>query len=306
MNNPTLNFNELSFDFEVALFENQANKKSLIPTLLLSSLFIHVSIILGVYYFVHSGHQELIISSVPQPLEFSLIQKYKEPEKSIPNAAKAAQITNTSSNNKEIITTEDSAYVAAPVKPNTVPESDSHNDNKTDEIQDTKKAATPSDMSKTVSDLTTSNISEPELPPITEAPILGPSEPQVFAQKKQMIDSDIISTNASDHPLQEQAKINITSPSPIETETVNLNTLISDNIKYPQLALKRGIQGLITLDITFGSDGYYQKIEVAQSSGSNILDKAAISTAKKSLKKQLRPMLSDLTVQVQIQYKLTR
>jgi TonB family protein len=48
--------------------------------------------------------------------------------------------------------------------------------------------------------------------------------------------------------------------------------------QYPRLARERGIEGIVWLRVKLASSGTVEKIEIAESSGSEILDKAAIET----------------------------
>jgi len=45
---------------------------------------------------------------------------------------------------------------------------------------------------------------------------------------------------------------------------------------YPRLARERGIEGVVRLRFRINSDGAIEKIEIVESSGSEILDKASI------------------------------
>jgi TonB family protein len=51
---------------------------------------------------------------------------------------------------------------------------------------------------------------------------------------------------------------------------------------YPRIAKKRGIQGDALLRFELKTDGGLEKVNILKSSGSNILDKAAVNTVKKA------------------------
>ncbi len=72
----------------------------------------------------------------------------------------------------------------------------------------------------------------------------------------------------------------------VETKEIEKNYLIyirriiKNNIKYPRRARRLKKQGIIYVSITINKDGIITKINIEKSSGSKILDKAAIKTIK--------------------------
>ncbi len=66
---------------------------------------------------------------------------------------------------------------------------------------------------------------------------------------------------------------------------------IQKNLRYPRIALERGIEGVTNLHITFDDHGNVTSIEVVESSGNKAIDEAAIATIKKS---QLKSLFNDL------------
>ncbi|HAJ70453.1 MAG TPA: hypothetical protein DCO68_00075 [Methylophilaceae bacterium] len=61
------------------------------------------------------------------------------------------------------------------------------------------------------------------------------------------------------------------------------------NQRYPKLAQQRGIQGNVSLDIGLDHNGNVTNVTVAESSGNESLDKAAIEAVKRSELKQFMP-----------------
>lgn len=55
-------------------------------------------------------------------------------------------------------------------------------------------------------------------------------------------------------------------------------------IRYPRSAIRRSLQGSLELDVTLDRSGNLVDVEIAQSSGYGMLDKSALSAAKKAFK----------------------
>ncbi|MCK4667264.1 energy transducer TonB [Candidatus Dependentiae bacterium] len=63
------------------------------------------------------------------------------------------------------------------------------------------------------------------------------------------------------------------------TQPVSL--LISNQPKYPRIALKNGIEGTVIVKVEVDKLGTPYKVEISQSSGSDMLDNAALRAARK-------------------------
>ena len=61
--------------------------------------------------------------------------------------------------------------------------------------------------------------------------------------------------------------------------------LVYSQIKYPNRAVRRDIQGALELDITVLADGSLVEVAIAESSGYSILDAAAVEAAQKALER---------------------
>lgn len=92
--------------------------------------------------------------------------------------------------------------------------------------------------------------------------------------------------------------------SPMELQRLNLQNTVGRKAIYPALALKRGSQGDVTLLLLFDSDGHFENATVAQTSGDKLLDKAALKTAKKALKRETDPALAGQSLSIVISYRL--
>lgn len=59
-------------------------------------------------------------------------------------------------------------------------------------------------------------------------------------------------------------------------------SVLNQNKEYPYMAVRRGIEGTVGLAISLDGDGNLMSVEVVSSSGSSLLDEAAVAGARKS------------------------
>jgi protein TonB len=55
-----------------------------------------------------------------------------------------------------------------------------------------------------------------------------------------------------------------------------LNRMLREQLRYPEVARRKGIEGAVAITLTLDSDGKATNVVVARSSGSRILDRAAV------------------------------
>ena len=84
-----------------------------------------------------------------------------------------------------------------------------------------------------------------------------------------------------------------------------IKEFISKNLVYPQIARQRNIQGIVGVSFEIETDGEIASITVAHSSGSSILDNAAVSLIKKIRTLENIAIQKKLALSVNIDYKLT-
>jgi TonB family protein len=85
-----------------------------------------------------------------------------------------------------------------------------------------------------------------------------------------------------------------------------IEALISENLTYPPLARKRNIEGTVQLSLSIRDDGVLTEISMTASSGSHILDKAAVALLERVFPLDLSRMLDQpLTVTIRIAYSLS-
>ncbi len=112
--------------------------------------------------------------------------------------------------------------------------------------------------------------------------------------------------NGSSKELKEAALVTETDASnKPKAEQLEIESLIHEYAAYPKLAEKRGIEGIVHLVLTFDAKGVLKDVEIGKSSGSKLLDKAALRSAKKSLKGKTEPTLAEQSFEVKVQYILS-
>jgi protein TonB len=95
-------------------------------------------------------------------------------------------------------------------------------------------------------------------------------------------------------------------------KTVNEDTLIANYIDYvyktlkektyyPELALRRGIEGIVYVEFIITVKGEVKNIKVSKSSGYNVLDKASVEIAEKC--SPLRPPQKEMKITAPIVFK---
>jgi len=85
-----------------------------------------------------------------------------------------------------------------------------------------------------------------------------------------------------------------------------VEALVRENLAYPPLARKRSIEGVVRLSLLIGKDGRLTKVVLAGSSGSSILDKAAMTLVEGIFPLGLMYELDDeVAIGIRVAYSLT-
>jgi protein TonB len=84
-----------------------------------------------------------------------------------------------------------------------------------------------------------------------------------------------------------------------------IKEFISNNLTYPSIARQRNIQGIVGVSFDIERSGEIAFITVNHSSGSSILDNAAVSLIKKISPLRNKTIKRKLALNVNIEYKLT-
>ncbi|MDR0662828.1 MAG: energy transducer TonB [Spirochaetaceae bacterium] len=84
-----------------------------------------------------------------------------------------------------------------------------------------------------------------------------------------------------------------------------ISSLISQNLLYPQMARRRNIEGVVRLQFVIGKDGSLVSARVDRSSGSSILDKAAVSLIEKICPIKGSAIKRSMSLHININYELT-
>jgi protein TonB len=90
-----------------------------------------------------------------------------------------------------------------------------------------------------------------------------------------------------------------------ETLLAYIKDFISKNLVYPPMARRRNIEGVVTVCFEIESNGGLAAVTVNHSSGSSILDKAAVSLIEKMYPLNNTTIKRKLALKVNIEYKLT-
>ena len=90
-----------------------------------------------------------------------------------------------------------------------------------------------------------------------------------------------------------------------EALLVYIKDFIEKNLVYPPMARRRNIQGLVVVHFEIESNGGLTTITVDHSSGSSILDNAAVSLVKKMHPPENLTLNRTLALRVNIAYELT-
>ncbi len=124
---------------------------------------------------------------------------------------------------------------------------------------------------------------EKEIKPITHREIK--SRPIVSDYSIPKVDAKIIDTEPDVFDPNAGKNIivgPITKPSdPPKGPTQRVSLMIPFQPKYPRIALKNGVEGTVIVKVEVDKKGTPSKVEIFQSSGSDMLDNAALRAAKK-------------------------
>ncbi|WP_047516100.1 energy transducer TonB [Methylophilus sp. Q8] len=137
----------------------------------------------------------------------------------------------------------------------------------------------------------------PEPPTETPRQVVESPAPAVITAKPTVSEakSEMVAPPAPPAPAPEAVKASGPSEGDIEAARNAFKEAaqreIQKNLRYPRIALERGIEGVTNLHITFDDHGNVTSIEVVESSGNKAIDEAAIATIKKS---QLKSLFNDL------------
>ena len=84
-----------------------------------------------------------------------------------------------------------------------------------------------------------------------------------------------------------------------------ISTLIRQNLLYPQMARRRNIEGVVGVYFEIGIDGGLVSVRVNHSSGSSILDRAAVSLIEKICPIKSGAIGRSMALNININYELT-
>ncbi|MDR0628817.1 MAG: TonB family protein [Treponema sp.] len=86
---------------------------------------------------------------------------------------------------------------------------------------------------------------------------------------------------------------------------VYISSLIRQNLLYPQMARRRNIEGVVGVYFEIGIDGGLVSVRVNHSSGSSILDRAAVSLIERICPIKNGAIKRSMALHINITYELT-
>ena len=84
-----------------------------------------------------------------------------------------------------------------------------------------------------------------------------------------------------------------------------ISSLISQNLLYPQMARRRNVEGIVGVQFEIGIDGGLVSVQVNHSSGSSILDRAAVSLIERICPIKSRAIKKSMALHINVAYELT-
>lgn len=120
--------------------------------------------------------------------------------------------------------------------------------------------------------------------PVAPAPVVEPHPQAVISTKPTLSESkpEVVVPP----PVAEPAKVSGPSEGDIDAARNAFRAAahreLKKNQRYPRIAADRGIEGEVKLSIHLDENGNITGVDVAESSGNNALDEAAVNAAKKS------------------------
>ena len=308
MTSQTLSYQSPAFTAEYFFEELPLRKSHSFKTITLSSLLMHIAVVALLIVHVPKLQLDFAISNLaPTPETLELIlnapAKMKTPEPVV--EPQPTNMPKPEFHAEDILTTKNpNAAASAPIKPKPVPEA--------------MPQEAPKPAPKLAAPAAQPNIeTKPETPkpvvePVTAAPPPIPKEltnlldnPAPTAQPPiaEAVSEPLAKTEGeSGQTAEDEAAA--TQEAYLKERRTDIMGQMNKIKRYPPLALKRNIFGTVKLGLVFNSAGVLDDVVIKQSSGSKILDKAAIKDAKRVLKKAVDVRLARNTLLINVQYQL--
>ena len=153
-----------------------------------------------------------------------------------------------------------------------------------------KKAATNNDIVKPLSNNKIAKLkTKPKVKPIQKKVIVAKTKPPESEQSEP--DVEALNQNADSSSKKETiiAKLETTSATSASVLPEQVSSLLNSDLErafalhfyYPRIAIKRGWQGDVKISLRIEADGHLSQVRILNSSGYNLLDKAAIASIDK-------------------------
>lgn len=120
-----------------------------------------------------------------------------------------------------------------------------------------------------------------EMPAIDAEKILAVHEPEKKPSEYKL-ENPVIRLNTARVPFQVVVRENARGPAKEPVGSITAAKIVENNPKpsYPYFARTMNYEGLVVVRVEIAADGTAARIEIAESSGYNILDEAAVDTVK--------------------------
>lgn len=104
-----------------------------------------------------------------------------------------------------------------------------------------------------------------------------------------------------------EAELELRREEPIDYQRVlsDLRRLVQKSLRYPEIARRKGIEGAVAVQFTMSREGYAEDMVVSESSGSRILDRAALQSISEIFPYP-NPPETPLHFTIPVTYRLTK
>jgi len=86
---------------------------------------------------------------------------------------------------------------------------------------------------------------------------------------------------ANGRPAEAELELRREEPTDYQRVLSDLRRLVQKSLRYPETARRKGIEGAVAVQFTMSTEGYAEEMIILESSGSRILDRAALHSISK-------------------------
>jgi protein TonB len=144
----------------------------------------------------------------------------------------------------------------------------------------------------------------PKKPKAEAAPVLKPQPEAIPAEETTSNEESQGEIGAQYSEANTSGEYDSENDSEYDELLAYIKEYINENLVYPAIARQRNVQGIVTIYFEIEKSGELAVVAVANSSGSSILDRAAISIIKNISSLSNKDVKSKMTLNVNIAYEL--